>query len=239
MAVAHDKSTSANHNNTGADNYTHTPTGTPDYVRVCVGWAKLGSTTVSVTYGGVSMTSVGVATASANWVSSVTGKAQIFELIAPPTGAQTVALTWSAGGNFGGSVTSTYTGVNQTTASSGLQTGSAAAGTSTTASLTVTSASGDMVSGAIAIDLTGGGPNAPTNITAGDTERGRGVGSNYTGLASDMAGEASAVLNWSWTGTAGYAFAAADIIAAGGASAVTYPQLERFGHRGSFRGMLH
>lgn len=197
MSVAFDAvSASQNFNNLTTTSWTHTPLGTPNYVRLGTGWAKLGNTTLTATYGGAAMTNVGTKATGTTWsLASVTGKAQIDEKIAPAAGAQIVALTWSLGGNFGGGGTVTYTGVNQTTASNGLQSiDNTVAGT--TSSLTVTSNVGDMVSDAIALDVT---PAPIASLTAQDTARYSGIGSNYHGAGEDMPGAASCVINWSWT----------------------------------------
>lgn len=203
-------------NNASSLSWTHTPVGTPDYVRVTVSWAKLGSSTVTATYGGVAMTSVGLAASGTTWQSSVTGKAQIFELIAPPSGAQTVALTFSVGGNYGAAGSGTYTGVHQTVASGTAQTvNNTTAGTTST--LSVPSNVGDMVSDAICIDITNPGNASITSLTAGDTQRYQAApAAAYRGACQDMPGEATAVIDWSWTGAADSVQVAANILQAAG-----------------------
>lgn len=218
MSVAVDiASASQNFTNLTTTSWTHTPSGTPDYVRLGVGWAKLGNTTLSATYGGAAMTSVGAVASGTTWsLANVTGKAQIFEKITPATGAQIVALTWSAGGNFGGGGTVTYTGANQSVASGAAQTvDNTVAGTTST--LTVSSNVGDMVSDALCVDVT---PVPITGLTAQDTARFDGSGANYHGAGEDMPGAASCVINWAWTNSVLSVQVAANILQAAAATSV-------------------
>ena len=214
MAVAYDtaSATQAFSNVSSVTTWTHTASGSDRYVRLSITWAKLGTTTCSATYGGNAMTSVGLATASANWISSVTGKAQIFEYVAPATSAETVAPTFSASGNYGAAGTVSYTGVDQTTPSGAAFTGSAgSAGGVITSTRTVTDAvTGDMVSDCIAVDT------SSSSLTAGSTQRFNGVGSGYNGAGQDAAGSASVAMTWTWTSNNGYAHVAAAIKQASG-----------------------
>lgn len=223
MAVAYDtaSATQSFSNVSTVTTWSHTASGSNRYVRLSIAWAKLGTTTCSATYGGNAMTSVGIATASANWVANVTGKAQIFEYVAPATSAETVAPTFSASGNYGAAGTVSYTGVDQTTPSGAAFTGSVGnASGVTTSTRTVTDAdTGDMVSDCIAVD-TGG-----TSVTAGSTQRFNGVGTGYCGAGQDAAGSASVAMTWTWTNNKGYAHVAAAIYQAsgGGATDLTVP----------------
>lgn len=196
--------------NASSVTWSHTAAGSNPYVRVGSGWAKLLTDTASVTYAGNAMTSVGLATASANWTASVNGYAQIFEYINPTGGAQNAIVTFSAGGNFGACGTNSYAGVDQVTASSGVQTRSGAQSAATTDSLAVSSNTGDMVSDCISVDT------GFSSLTAGDTQRWNGAGTGYGGASQDMPGAATANIDWSWTTASGFAHVAANIIAAAG-----------------------
>lgn len=208
--VAYDACPGAiNVNNITSTSWTHTAGGTADYLRVSMGWSKLGTTTLTVTHNGTSMNSVGVATNAAGFGSSVTGKAQIYELIAPATGAQTVQATWSAGGNFGGGTSVSYTGADQTTPSTGVQTST---GTGTGPSVAVTSQTNDMVSDCLCSDGTAG----TKTVGAGQTSRANASGSGYGGCVSDEAGASSVTMSWTQQFSAGYAYIAANIVQASG-----------------------
>ena len=191
MAVAYDtaSATTAFSNVSSVPTWSHTASGSDRYVRVSVGWAKLGTTTASATYGGNAMASVGNVTNAAGYNSAVTGKAEIFRYIAPSTSSQTVAVTFSAGGNFGAAGSVSYTGVDQTTPDG---TPVTATGTGTSASVTVTDATtGDMVSDAISADEGSGA------LTGSQTERiDNSGGGGYRGAAQDAAGAASVVMSW-------------------------------------------
>ena len=214
MAVAYDtaSATTAFSNVSSVPTWSHTASGSDRYVRVSVGWAKLGTTTASATYGGNAMASVGNVTNAAGYNSAVTGKAEIFRYIAPSTSSQTVAVTFSAGGNFGAAGSVSYTGVDQTTPDG---TPVTATGTGTSASVTVTDATtGDMVSDAISADEGSGA------LTGSQTERiDNSGGGGYRGAAQDAAGAASVVMSWTIAVSRGYAQVAAAIFQASGGGA--------------------
>jgi hypothetical protein len=91
--------------------------------------------TLSATYNGVAMTSLGAVNSNNN----TAGFIQLFALASPSTGSNTVTVTRTSGsvaGMLGGSMS--YTG------STGVPTATTAAGSSTTPSITVTSNVGDM-----------------------------------------------------------------------------------------------
>jgi hypothetical protein len=155
--------------------------------------------TVTVTYNGVSMTSLGLVHTN----DSTAGFVQLFALLNPATSGNTVDVhvAWSAGpaDNLyveGGSVS--FTGVNQTT---GWQNVNSNYGYSTSPSVSITSSSGDMVIDAVAngsaistsnqtlrwndnFTSNGAGGNAAQSTAAGATSvsMGYSVASDYWGI---------------------------------------------------------
>ena len=162
----------------------HTATGSNRLVIVGVSYIHA-SATVSVTYGGVAMTSVGSA------VQGGDDRMQMFRLVNPPTGAQTVTVTFSVAviQKIGGSVS--MTGVNQTTP---LGTFVSATGFTTTPSVTVTSGAGELVIDTLAGD-TGVGT---TTVNAGQTQQWNLKPAN-TGAGSTKAGAASVTMGWTFS----------------------------------------
>jgi len=108
-------------------------------VGVAIGANPSGSVTTTATFGGVSMTSLGLVAAN----NQTAGYVQLFSLVGPATGASTVALTVSTASTItAGSVS--FTGA------SGVGTAVTAFGSSTAPSVTVTgTTSGNMVVDAV------------------------------------------------------------------------------------------
>ena len=155
--------------------------------------------TLSVTYGGISMLSDPVSLKKVNGTGD--GAVQMFYLVAPPTGQQTVMVTLS--GTTAdlecGSVS--FTGVNQLTP---LRHTATSTGYSSTPSISISSAIGDMVVNAIDYGCSGGssaqalawmkqiscstgGSNGAQSIAAGAAS----VGMNYR-IANDQWGMVAA-----------------------------------------------
>lgn len=126
--------------NAASLSWSHTASGTFRLVIVVCAAGKGIDTGVALTatYGGVSMTSLGLIHSN----NSNAGFVQMWGLIAPATGAQTVVVTNSGptADLEGGSVS--FNGVNQTTAWQNVAT---AFGNSTAPSVSITSSSGNMV----------------------------------------------------------------------------------------------
>lgn len=140
--------------------WSHTCTGTNRLLVVGVAYAAGGAyggndstASMSATYNGVSMTSAGIRHSN----DATVGFAQLFYLVAPATGSNTVSVSISGwGGNtvevLGGSVS--FTGVSQSTP---IQNFTTAAGSSSSPSLSVATSSQNM---AVALSASG------TNITS-------------------------------------------------------------------------
>ena len=188
MAVAFDAASSSSGDGVTSLSWAHTCTGSNRGLIVGVGNFPVRA--VSVTYAGVSMTSEG----SVVDPNASPGEVEQFSLIAPTTGSNTVAVTWTGSGAtdiVGGSVS--VTDANQTDLAR-LQV--TASGTGTAALVTATSAVDEFVVDVIENfneTLTVGGGqtqrwnlNAPVNITVGgSTEPGAAsVGMSWTNGAS-------------------------------------------------------
>lgn len=145
MAVAFDAvgPSSAGQTGTGTSvSWSHTCTGSN---RILIVGAAVGclsdAITTTATYNGVSMTSVGSRVLTNNQVNS--GYVQMWSLIAPATGANTVQITASASVDAFSAGSTSFTGVDQTTP---LGTPATAFGSSTTASVAVAgTTSGNMI----------------------------------------------------------------------------------------------
>lgn len=194
--------------NVQTPSWSHTATGTNRYVVVAVGTAGANGCTCTATYGGVSMTNLGSAVNTTGYGSGVQGTAQLFGLINPPTGAQTVALTFSAAGNYGTGVSLSYTGVHQTVAAGSpfTNTGSAASASDT---LTVTGGfTGERVVDIVALDAS---TSAPTGT---QTSRANTGAAGYLAACQDAAGGSSVAMQWSWSPNGAFAHAAVNLKAA-------------------------
>ncbi len=174
--------------------------GSNNAVVLAVSWASVTAHTATATYGDtpVSMTSIGVSTNSNVNGAAVTGKTQYFGLVAPATGNQDWAVTFSGSGNFGSCVPIFLTGVDQSSPFDGVLTNSALqSGANVDDTLTVTSAAGNLVfSGAFMENNIGG-----QTITGNKTEDlnldhiGGGSGSTgYFGFAQHAAGASTVAM---------------------------------------------
>lgn len=117
MGAAFDAASSSGFEGLSSVSWTHTPVGTPNCVFVTVSWTGYPtnpSTVSGVTYGGQSMTSIGSATSNGFQGAGKEGKVETFRLTNPPSGAQTVAVTFS-GGSYGRAGATTWTGADTTT----------------------------------------------------------------------------------------------------------------------------
>ena len=215
MAVAYDTASAVQtiSNVSTIPTINHTASGSDRYVRFSAGWAKLGTATLTATYGGNAMTAVGEAVAAASWGSGVTGRAKIFGYIAPSTSSEAVVGTFTSAGTYGACGVVSYTGVDQTTPDGAAV---SATGFSNAPSVTVTDATtGDMVSDALATE---GG----ASLTAGQTQRFSANSSGYRGAGQDAAGSGSVAMGWSLPASVNWAQVAAAIFQASGGGATTH-----------------
>lgn len=214
MSVALDavgpNSSGATGSNVSSLSWTHTPVGTPTAVAVTVGWWNTTNAISSVTYGGVAMVLAKALASSAN------DKAAIYGLANPPSGSQTVVITWSGGGAFANAGSISVTGSDTSTVFSNT---SSATGTGTSASTTCTSAVGELV-----VSMCNG-DNATTGVTmtASGTRR---WGTAYVGTEEANAcqtdvGAASVTMTETLSASKVWTIVAASFLAAPGAGTVS------------------
>jgi putative pyrroloquinoline-quinone-binding quinoprotein len=197
----------SNNGNTGQSSlsWSHTTSGTNRVLLVGVSW--VGSQTVSsVTYAGTAMTSIGSVINGSN------ARAQLFYLVAPATGANTVQVTMSAAATeiVGGAVT--FTGANQTTP---VGTFASATGNSSAPSVTVTSNAGETVIDTVEV-------NSSTAMTAGgaQTQRWQMQPTNFRGAGSTEPGASTLTMSWT-SGSAAWAIGAVGVKPAATCSSVS------------------
>jgi len=195
----------------------HTASGTDRYALAFVAYRQLNSATVSgVTYNGVAMTRLG------GGLGSDSEYGDLWEIVNPPTGAQSVVATLSANSRGLTLRVITFTGVHQTTPSRNFNT---ATGISTAPSVTITSASTDLVLGALVHR------DAGTNVSAqgsGQTSRWNQLPDSYTAFSgsarshgSTEPGAASVVMDWTISSSQGWRASGVSIQEAGGAAPTT------------------
>jgi hypothetical protein len=169
----------------------HTTSGTNRLMLVGVSIVKEtgGAPSVSsITYNGVSLSSVGSQATSDN-----KGRTEIWRLVAPATGTNNVVVTLSAAPDAATAGVMTFTGVHQSTP---LGTYASATGDSASASVTVASAANELVFDTVVLEKTADADLVPG---AGQTERWdlfQSPGAN--GGGSTEAGAASVAMSWSF-----------------------------------------
>ena len=188
MALAIDAVTSAVGSSVTSLSWSHTCAGTER--GLVVGVSNYVVRTVSATYNSVAMTSEGQ---QSDPNATDPGEAEQFSLIAPATGANSVALSWGGGSTdvVGGAIS--FTGADQTDLCG---TQAKAQGNSTTPSINVTSATGEIVVDTLSAFAS---TSAPT-VGAGQTQRWNDtVTSNFVdGAGSTEAGAATVTMSWSY-----------------------------------------
>jgi hypothetical protein len=155
----------------------------------------------SVTLGGVSMTAVGAAINGT--IDGFPCRIQYYELVAPPTGSQTLAVNLSAACYSIGAISHQFSDVNQTTPSEGLNTGTGAGSTAKNLAPTTTTVSGDYLAGCIiATESTAGVTCNDTQVAEWDFAS---VGANTTPNCGIAASSGSGnEMNWTTASTSDY-----------------------------------
>ena len=169
--------------------WSHTCTGSNRWLQVAVGGQNGTSiTTTSVTYNSVALTEL--------W--DIYFNSYIFgsmsHLANPASGANTIAVTLSGGGNVTAGLASSYTDVHQTTP---VDTAATATGTQSDPTVNVSSASGDLVVDAVSIT------DSAINVGAGQTSRAEFDGLSgglWSGGISEEAGAATVTMSWTRAG---------------------------------------
>jgi hypothetical protein len=155
----------------------------------CVGYDTNGTTVTAITYGGQAMTSAGAAAFYSGWHQY----AQMFYLVNPPTGSNTLAITVSAGGGINANLVSFY-GVNQTTpVRSGTYNTYTGSGANPSFTITSNTSPGDLTMSCITY---GGAAGVTTNQTSDGVEN-SGEGSHNE--ASDHATTPASSVTHTWT----------------------------------------
>lgn len=210
MSVVFDAASSTSGTNVSSLSWTHTPSGTPSAVGVGTMYWGTGSnrTVSSISYGSGNLT---VAPGNPSGFNAQNDAATVWGLANPPSGAQTVTVTYSGSGCYPTAGAVTVTGSDTTTCYSN---GNSGLGNSTSLSVTVTSATGELV---FAI---GGQDGSPTTVlTAGQTSRFGPLSSgDIRSLGETVDGAASVNMTISATNSARWAMAAASFKEAGAAA---------------------
>jgi hypothetical protein len=167
-------------NGASSASWTHTPVGTPTGVAVLVGRFFDTDQITAITYGGNAMT-----------LEEPSGDPDIgpwiYSLGNPPSGAQTVSITW-AGSVFALACAITVTGGDTSNVISNTAT---ATGTSTTPSVTCTSATGELV-----VDVVHASVSSTPTPGAGQTIRSdQEIGGGFQVFMSSEAGAASVTMS--------------------------------------------
>lgn len=212
MAVAVDAASSANSNSNAATSlsWSHTCTGNTRLLLVAVHLRIAATESVSgITYNGVAMTLVSALTNGAV-------RLELWQLVAPATGANTIAVTLSAGTRVCGGALS-LTGVDPT-----IPLGTAATNSATNATPGVTVASGI---GEVVVDALSQGAQPTETAGTGQTRQWfdastAGV-NNVRGAGSTIAGAASVTTSWSSGNSQGWAMVGVSVKPAVSASLLT------------------
>lgn len=169
--------------------YNSGTTGANRILMVGISYRNNDSETVSsITYGGQPLTLVGTAEYASG---TPDGRIYIYRLLNPPTGANTLAVTWnSALNNFAVVGAVTYSGVNQTTPTGTFASAGAASGTP---AVSVNSATGQLVFGVV-----GGRTTSAYTVTGGGTQLWSVLASSgqTAGAAQSAAGATTVNLTW-------------------------------------------
>jgi hypothetical protein len=172
--------------------YNSGSTGTSRVMLVGISYLNANNTAVSsINYGGQVMTLVGDLNYN-NGGSTYYTRVYIYRLIAPLTGSNTLALTWSGALSQGAVVGAiTYNGVNQSTPTG---TFASSSGNNTTPSVTVTGATGRVMFGVVS-----GQTTSAYNVTNGGTQLWSSMpySGQTTGNAQSKPGATSVDLTWS------------------------------------------
>ena len=184
MAVAFDAVSSAG-GSTSSFSWSHTCSGSNRILLLGITWYDSGDTVSAVTYNSVAMTAVPSSTVTNGQYTAI-----LYYLLAPTTGSNTVAVTFSGSVfDFGGGAIS-FTGVDQSTP---LGTANTASGTSTTPSVNISSATDEIVLDTLIITHSGS-----LTVDGSQTQRWNSTGGGYTKYAgSTEAGASTTTMSWS------------------------------------------
>ena len=207
MAVTYDAVSTINNNSAGPSTTSHTCTGSDRLLVVCLSFYHPSSVVTALTYNGVALSLFG-------GFSDFQYNSEIWYLVAPATGANTLSVTFSGSGTYEmGLSAHSFTGVDQSTPLAAFTSGS---GTSTTPSIAVSSAADQIVIDSLCITHSG-----TLTVGAGQTERSNFIGSGGTIRhgASTETGAASTTMSWDNSTSQGWVFSGAAIMPVSGTPA--------------------
>lgn len=184
MALAIDAVSSAG-GSASSFSWAHTCAGSDRVLLLGISWYDTIDTISSVTYNSVAMTLVPSSSKSIGQYTTV-----LYYLVAPATGSNTVAVTFTnAVFDFGGGAVS-FTGADQSTP---LGTANTASGTSTTPSVAITSTTGEIVLDTLIITHSG-----TLTVDGSQTQRWNSTGGGFTKYAgSTEDGASTTTMSWS------------------------------------------
>ena len=214
MALAVDAVSTINNSAAGPSTTTHTCAGSDRLLVVCLAFYHSSAFVSALTYNGVALTFFDA-------FSDFQYNSQIWYLVAPATGANTLSITFS-GSVFGMGLTAiSFTGADQSTPLSAF---TSASGTSTTPSIAVSSAADQIVVDSLCITHSG-----TLAVGASQTERANFI-SNSGAIkhgASTEPGAASTTMDWSNSSSQGWVLSGAAVMPASG-SPVGQPLVKRY-----------
>lgn len=196
-SVALDSTSTRSFSNVNSVTWSHSVAGADRLVVVGISYYGVGRTVSSVTYGSASLTRLSSAKQGV-----VT--AEMWYLVGPATGANTVAVTITGGSGWGAAGATSWTGVDP---AAPVGTPATAGGVGTTASVTAASATGEFVHDVLAWNRDTPSPGTAT-VGAGQTSRWNNPG--VTGSAgSNAPGAANVTMRWTLSAAVDWAAVAA------------------------------
>jgi hypothetical protein len=168
-----------------------------------------------------SVSSVTVGAASATFQAGITNttteRIELWALANPPTGVQTITVTWAASGNAGGASIS-FLGSDGT-----IGTPITGSGTTSPASVVVTSATGNLVSDGMIQDISSTCAAQTATPGAGQTQQFVGCTDTIWRLGESTAlGAASVTMTWTLTGSLSWGQIGVDVHAAAAPSCTNF-----------------
>ncbi len=163
--------------------------GTNRILIVGVSLVRGDATVSSVTYGGVSLTSIGALSDSGN-----NTRMEMWKLVAPTAGTASIVVTLSAAKRIVGGAVS-FTGVNQTVPHGTFASNSLSGGGSSTPSVNVSGASGELVIDTLATQGDAD-PATASQTQQWSRDTSSGSGADVIGGGSTKAGASSVTMSW-------------------------------------------
>lgn len=182
--------------------------GSNTYALACISTRSDPNNVTAVSYGASAMTQIAEVANSGQ-------RAELWGIINPPTGAQTVTAT-SPGSDEANILVLTFFGVDQVTPLGTTLTATSESG-AVTISLTPT-----VAAGGLALDCLGKGGADTLVATAPQTDRANQTNSDSGAASSTNSGTGSVAMSWTWSVSHYYAYIATPINAATGVATHTH-----------------